>query len=84
MNILTFRRFYGFISPRLRPVVEAGGLEANSSCLILRNFACVGYKESEEHIFKTKTSRKPFPLHNCNVDTLVEVRRCLLWELALN
>ena len=24
MNILTIRRFYGFISPHLRPVVEAG------------------------------------------------------------
>ena len=24
MNILTIRRFDGFISPRLRPVVEAG------------------------------------------------------------
>ena len=24
MNILTIRRFYGFISPLLRPVVEAG------------------------------------------------------------
>ena len=65
MNILTIRRFYGFISPHLRPVVEAvGRMEANSSCLILRTLACVGYKESEEHIFKTKTGRKPFPLQN--------------------
>ena len=36
-------------------------MEGNSSCLILRTFACVGYKESEEHIF---ISRKPFPLQN--------------------
>ena len=36
-------------------------MEANSSCLILRTFASVGYKESEEHIF---ISRKPFPLQN--------------------
>ena len=28
MNILTIRRFYGFISPRLRPVVEAGESES--------------------------------------------------------
>ena len=41
-----------------------GRMEANSSCLILRTFACVGYKESEEHIFKTKTDGKPFPLQN--------------------
>ena len=39
-------------------------MEANSSCLILRTFACVGYKESEEHIFKTKTDREPFSLQN--------------------
>ena len=39
-------------------------MEANSSYLIPRNFTCVGYKESEEHIFKTMTSRKPFPLQN--------------------
>ena len=36
-------------------------MEANSSCLIVRTFACVGYKKSEEHIF---ISRKPFPLQN--------------------
>ena len=36
-------------------------MEANSSCLILRTFACVGYKESEEHIY---ISKKPFSLQN--------------------
>ena len=56
-----------FISPRLRPVVEAGedGGEFELSNTV--NFRLRWwYKESEEHIFKTKTGRKPFPLQNHN------------------
>ena len=65
MNILTIRQFYGFISPWLLPVVEAGedGGEfelPNTTNVQLR----WRYTESEEHISKTKTGRKPFPLQN--------------------
>ena len=61
VNILTILRFYISASSTSGEWWKLGRMEANSSCLILRTFACVGYKESEEHIF---ISRKPFPLQN--------------------